>query len=122
MKLSVLALTLFCAAALAGQQALSIDDVTKMVQAGVAQDLILKTIAEPGVRFQLNPDQLITLKRAGVPDDVVRAMMAGQSNVKKRFTGCGFLRRNKPVHRQRRTRSLPGRKYTSRRRTVSALT
>ncbi len=87
MKLSLLALTVFSIAALAAQPAaLTIDDVTKMVQASVAKDLILKTIAESAAPFQLNPDQLIALKRAGVPDDIVRAMMTpGHSNAKKAF-------------------------------------
>jgi hypothetical protein len=86
MKLSILALT-FCAAVFAGQPALTIDDVTRMVQAGVAKDLILKTIAESPVPFQLNPDQLIALKKAGVPDEIVRAMITppGHSNAKKAF-------------------------------------
>jgi hypothetical protein len=79
-------LVVFCGAVLGGQRALTIDDVTKMVQAGVAKDLILKTIAESPVPFQLNPDQLIALKRTGVPDDIVRAMMpGGHSDAKKAF-------------------------------------
>jgi hypothetical protein len=91
MKLTILALTVICGAALAGQPALTIDDVTKMVQAGVAQDLILKTIAESAVPFQLRPDQLITLKRAGVPDDIVRAMMVhGSPNPIKPFHEVRF--------------------------------
>jgi len=91
MKFSILAFTVFCGAALAGQPALTIDDVTKMVQAGVAQDLILKTIAESAVPFQLNPNQLIALKRSGVPDDIVRAMMVhGSPSPIKPFHGVRF--------------------------------
>jgi hypothetical protein len=98
MRFSILAFTVFCGAALAGQQALTIDDVTKMVLAGVAQDLILKTIAESAVPFQLNPDQLIALKRSGVPDDIVRAMMVhGSPNPIKPFHGVRFSSQEQAV-------------------------
>ena len=98
MKLSILALTLFCAAVIAGQQALTIDEVTRMVQAGVAQDLILKTIAESAVAFQLNPDHLIALKKAGVPDDIVRAMLVvGHGSVKRPFHGVRFSSQEQAV-------------------------
>jgi hypothetical protein len=92
MRLCILALTVFCAAAVAGQQpALTIDDVTKMVQAGVAKDLILKTIADSPVPFQLNPDQLIALKKAGVPDEIVRAMTTvGHGGLKRVFHEVRF--------------------------------
>lgn len=69
-------LVVFCAVAVAGSQVLTVDDVVKMVQAGIAQDLIVKTIVESAsVEFQMKPDQLIALKKAGVPDEIVRAMV-----------------------------------------------
>jgi len=75
MKL-VLVLTVICASTLAGQQVITSDDVVKMVEAGVAQDIIIKTIAELPVQFVLSPDRLIAMKKASVPDEIVRALMA----------------------------------------------
>jgi hypothetical protein len=65
---------------LMAQQILTDNDVVKMVQAGVAQDIILKLVAESPVQFGLRPDHVIAWKRAGVPDDVVRAMMVRQGD------------------------------------------
>ena len=76
MKLAVLAVGMICAEAMVAQQVLTDNDVVQMVHAGVAQDIILQLIAESPVQFGLQPDQLIGLKRAGVPDDLVRAMAA----------------------------------------------
>jgi hypothetical protein len=80
MKLPILALVLFCGAAVGGQQqVLTNDDVAKMAQAGIAQDIIMKTIGTSVVQFQLGPDHLIALKKAGVSDDIVRAMTAARN-------------------------------------------
>ena len=76
MKFAVLAVGMICAEGVVAQQVLTDNDVVKMVEARVAQDIILQLIAESPVQFGLQPDQLIGLKRAGVPDDVVRAMAA----------------------------------------------
>jgi hypothetical protein len=65
---------------LMAQQILTDNDVVRMVQAGVAQDILMKLIAESPVHFGLQPDHVIAWKRAGVPDDVVRAMVARQSD------------------------------------------
>ena len=62
--------------ALMAQPILTDADVVKMVQAGVAQDVILKLIAESPVQFGLQADHVIAWKNAGVPDDVTRAMVA----------------------------------------------
>jgi len=78
-------LVLFLTIALGGegleaQQVLTDNDVVKMVQAGVAQDIVLKLIAESPVQFGLQPDRIIQWKQAGIPDDVVRAMMARRAD------------------------------------------
>lgn len=57
------------------QQILTDTDVVRMVQARVAPDIILKLIAESPVQFGLRPDHVIAWKNAGVPDDVMRAMV-----------------------------------------------
>lgn len=60
---------------LMAQQILTDTDVVKMVQAGVAQDLILKLIAESPVQFAVQADHVIAWKNAGVPDNIMRAMV-----------------------------------------------
>ena len=79
MKLFVLLGVLICGGPLVAQQVLTDNDVAKMIQAGVAPDIVLKLIAESPVQFVFQADHLIALKKAGVPDDVVRAMAARSS-------------------------------------------
>lgn len=81
MKLLVLLTVLVGAEVLTAQQLLTDSDITRMVGAGVAQDIVLKMIAESPVAFRLEPDRLIALKKAGVPDEIVRAMMAHDSQI-----------------------------------------
>lgn len=81
MKLLVFVAVMIGAEVLTAQQVLTDNDIARMVGAGVAQDIILKMIAESPVEFKLEPDRLIALKKAGVPDDMVRAMIAHDSQV-----------------------------------------
>ncbi len=61
---------------LIAQQALNNDSVTKMVKAGLADDVIVATInASPG-DYDTSPDGLIALKQAGVSDKVIAAIVA----------------------------------------------
>jgi hypothetical protein len=75
MKLFVLLAGLVGTQVLTAQQVLTDSDIARMVGAGIAQDIILKMIAESPVEFRLQPERIIALKKAGVPDDMVRAMM-----------------------------------------------
>jgi hypothetical protein len=51
------------------------DSVLRMFKAGLGEDLILQTInTQPG-QYTADPDSLIALKQAGVPDHVIQAMM-----------------------------------------------
>lgn len=76
MRLTLLALVftscLICAQSL--DQVVTNKSVAEMVKAGVARDLIIDTINKSDCRFQLDPTNLIWLKNAGVPDEIVRAM------------------------------------------------
>ena len=78
MRLLLFFLVLVGAESLAAQQILTDGDVVKMVQTGVAQDVILKLIADSPVQFAVEANHVVRWKQAGVPDDVVRAMMARQ--------------------------------------------
>lgn len=75
MKRIVLIALMMGADGLMALQILTDNDVVRMVQAGVAQDLILKLIAESPAQFGLQPEHVIAWKKAGVPDDVARAML-----------------------------------------------
>jgi len=52
--------------------------VARMVKAGIARDLIVVAIADSEPRFHFDSDSLIALRQSGVPDEVVRAMIARQ--------------------------------------------
>ncbi len=57
--------------------AITNDDVVKMVRAEVSPGIILTTIASAATfRFDVSPSGLIALKQAGVDDRIVEAMMA----------------------------------------------
>lgn len=77
-RLGVIAAVLFALTALAGaqDQALTNDDVVKMVRAQLAASVILTTIQSASTKFDLSPAGLITLKEAGVEDRIIEAMQA----------------------------------------------
>ena len=52
--------------------------VARMVKSGIAQDLIVVAIAESEPHFHFDSDSLMALRQTGVPDQVVRAMIARQ--------------------------------------------
>jgi len=75
--LAVLAAT-FLLAALA-QSTLNNDAIIRMVKAGLGEDIVVNTIkAQPG-HYSTTPDDLIALKKAGVSDKIIAAMMAAGS-------------------------------------------
>ncbi|MBZ5618282.1 MAG: hypothetical protein LAQ69_06025 [Acidobacteriia bacterium] len=75
-------LPLFLAVIAFGQAALTNDAVTKMLKAGLGEDIIISTInSQPG-NFATGPDDLIALKGAGVSDKIIAAMMAKKSSGK----------------------------------------
>ena len=76
MKLRVLIGVFVAVQVMTAQQILTDLDVVKMVQAGVAQDIVLKLIAESPAVFSLQANHIVAWKQAGVPDEVMRAMVA----------------------------------------------
>lgn len=65
--------------ALRGQQAqkpLTNADVVKMVQAGVPESAIISSIQSSPVKFDLSPDALLALHRAGVSQKILEAVVA----------------------------------------------
>ena len=76
MRKSVLAvLTLATCSFLAAQQPMTNDSVTKLVKAGLSDDIIVTTInASPGT-YDTSTDGLISLKTAGASDKVIAAIV-----------------------------------------------
>jgi hypothetical protein len=66
--------------AVAGAKPLTNEDVIKMVSAGLTEDLIIDKINASSPRFNVDTDGLIELKKAGVPDKVVAAMIGHQGS------------------------------------------
>ncbi len=58
------------------QQILTDAGVIKMVEAGVAQDIVLRVVKDSPAVFCIDAEHVAAWKRAGIPDEVVRAMLA----------------------------------------------
>jgi len=58
----------------ASERALTNNDVVRMTQAGLQENLILSTLRNRGGRFDTGPDAIIELKRQRVSDRVIMAM------------------------------------------------
>jgi hypothetical protein len=62
-------------AARARPAAFTVDDVVRLVQAGLSEDIILQQIRLKGHAFDLSSDQIIQLKVASVSDRIVEALL-----------------------------------------------
>lgn len=57
------------------QESLTNDSVIKLVKAGLGEDLIVQTVnSQPG-RYALDADNIVTMKKAGVSDKIIAAML-----------------------------------------------
>jgi len=65
-----------CALVLMAQTALTNDSIIKMVKAGLSDDIVVSTINSQPAKYSTGPDDLISLKSAGVSDKIVGAMIA----------------------------------------------
>jgi hypothetical protein len=54
-----------------------VQDVVKMKQAGLSDDVILAQIKNSGATYNLTADQLISLKTQGISEAVIKALMSG---------------------------------------------
>lgn len=57
------------------QSRLTNDDIVAMVKAGLSEDTIIATIRNSAAGYRLQPQDLIQLKQAGVPDRILQAMI-----------------------------------------------
>lgn len=60
----------------AAQEALTNDDIVKLVKGGLPEGVIIQKIRSSPRQFDTSADGLIKLKSAGVPDKVIEAMVA----------------------------------------------
>ena len=75
-----LLLVLFSHLTLAENPKMSNDDVVKLVKAGLSKDLIVKTIQASEPSFATNSDALLALKKEGVGDDIIAAIITRSGN------------------------------------------
>jgi hypothetical protein len=73
---SILIALLIVSYPLTAQAPLTNDTVIVMTKAGLSQDVIISSINSHESSFKTEPDDLIALKRAGVADKVIAAMLA----------------------------------------------
>jgi hypothetical protein len=57
------------------KKTLNVEDVTAMIQAGLSEDLIAAKIKKEGQVFDLTPDQMISLKKSGASDRLIKVML-----------------------------------------------
>src|SRR5215469_11071356 len=75
----ILLLLSCCAFALLAQTALTNESIIKMVKAGLSDDIVVSTINSQPAKYATGPDDLISLKSAGVSDKVIGAMVSKSS-------------------------------------------
>lgn len=63
-------------------QGLNADSIVSMVQAGLSEDLIVARIRKEDRAFDLSPEEMIRLKKAGVSDAILRVMLDPKAEVK----------------------------------------
>ncbi|HWF19207.1 MAG TPA: DUF6600 domain-containing protein, partial [Verrucomicrobiae bacterium] len=56
-----------------------VQDVLKLSQAGVGEDVIMAQVKNTGATYNLNADQLIYLTKSGVSQNVIRALITGNT-------------------------------------------
>ena len=79
MKRVLLLMLLVMTYSVAAEEPLTNDDVIKLVNAGLTQDTIETKIFNSYTRFKTDADSMIDLTQRGVPDRVIRAMIARQA-------------------------------------------
>lgn len=69
-------LSITCAVAMFAQQVLDNEAVLKLVKAGLSEDVVLGMVHNQPGRYSTSADDVITLKRAGVSDRIIEAMVS----------------------------------------------
>ncbi len=63
------------------------DDVIAMVKGGISEDLIITSLRKDNKTYDLSPMQMLDLKKAGVSDNIIKAMIDPKSQTQP--TGAG---------------------------------
>lgn len=79
-RLSLAVLILSCCTFMHAQQALNNDSIIKMVKAGLSDDIIISTVNSSAGSYDTSADALIALKKDGVSDRVIGAIMVRNSS------------------------------------------
>lgn len=66
----------FLSVTLLAQEALTNEGVLKLVKAGLSEDLVVSAILDQPSSFVLGANEMVMLKEGGVPEKIIRAMMA----------------------------------------------
>ena len=54
---------------------ISLEEVVRLIRAGVGEELVIIRIKKSGKSFDLNTDEILELKRSGVTDSIIRTLM-----------------------------------------------
>src|SRR5579862_143838 len=57
-----------------------VEDVIKLKQAGLSDDVILSQVKNSGATYNLTADQIIQLNKAGVSQEVIKALISGNGS------------------------------------------
>jgi hypothetical protein len=72
---AVLFLLIFVSIALAQSETLTNVDIVEMTRAGLGAPIIMQKISSTGANFDISAKALIELKKSGVPDEVIQAVI-----------------------------------------------
>ena len=67
--------------ATAPQQGLTTDQVIQMVEAGLGEDLIITRLRRDGKAFNLEVEEMLRLKKAGVSDNIIKVMVDPKAQI-----------------------------------------
>jgi hypothetical protein len=67
---------------------MSVDDVVRLLQAHIGEDIILAQVHSKAQAFDLSADDLIRLKTAGASDQLFACSDANDGDRKTRWCGC----------------------------------
>ena len=82
-----------------GGAELTVSDIVWMAEEGVSEEIIRAKVRESGQVFHLSVDEILRLKKAGVPDAVVVSMLESgiQTRVYKAASEARELEASRPV-------------------------
>src|SRR3989339_913133 len=72
---SVLILFTGCSSMFVNERALTLDDIIKMSQAKIGDEVIKSQIDMTHTKFKLKPDDIVILKKVGVSEEVIKYMV-----------------------------------------------